>query len=144
MSPDLNTSRYANRELARLDAVPVGITRGVPKFPVGYSYRLLRLLAPSRETFGMDSDEDFRRSYREGLQEIGVERIASEFRRLSAQGGGRPLVLLCFEVVSGPHAEHCHRRDFAQFWYEQTGQAVPELEPGMLDEIGEPDQRSLF
>lgn len=142
--PDLYTSRYANRELSRLDCVPVGITRGRPKFPTGYRYRLLELLAPSRQTFALASDEAFSQSYRTGLDEIGVDRIGGELRRISEEHHSKPLVLLCFEVVVGPRAEHCHRRDLARWWFEKTGQVVPELEDGMLPEIGPPAQEKLF
>jgi hypothetical protein len=40
--------------------------------------------------------------------------------------GERPLALLCFEDV---HAgQLCHRRMFAAWWHEQTGELLPEYE----------------
>ena len=38
------------------------------------------------------------------------------------------LVLLCFEDLTQPGLK-CHRRLFATWWHENTGEAVPELEP---------------
>lgn len=34
-------------------------------------------------------------------------------------------MLLCYEDVS--QGLNCHRRTFADFWEQQTGQAIPEL-----------------
>lgn len=122
--PKLWTSRWANGELARLPFVPVGISRGVPRWPLPFRYRVARLLAPSRATFALEDDADFEREYLRELEEAGVEKIGDLLRRLSDEGGGRPLVLLCWERDRAD----CHRRMFAEWWFEQTGQRVEELE----------------
>jgi rubrerythrin len=63
--------------------------------------------------------------------------LTERFEDVSARHGGERLVLLCFEdVLAG---ESCHRRTFAQWWEEQTGQEVPELDP---DDFG--TQQRLF
>ncbi len=134
------TSRWANRDLAHLDLVPVGISRGTPRFPVPYRYRLARLLAPSRATFALRGDEAFERSYVAGLEEIGVDRIADLLTRIGNEEGGGALALLCFEDV---HAgQVCHRRMFAAWWQARTSQEVPELESrGRPHHRQEPQER---
>ncbi len=140
---NLFTSRWANRGLARLPIVPVGISWGTPKFPVPYPYRLARLLAPSRETFALRDDEAFEESYLAGLEEIGPEKIAAVLTKISDEVGGRPLALLCYEDV---HAgQVCHRRMFAAWWEEQTGQVVKELGSGSSgSHMGQDAQPTLF
>ena len=56
--PKLFTSRWANRDLAHLACQPVGISRGAPRFPVPYRYKMARELAPSRQAFGIEDPEE--------------------------------------------------------------------------------------
>jgi hypothetical protein len=124
--PILHTSRWQNRKLAGLDVVPVGISRGTPRFKLPYRYRLLRLLAPPRETRGIVNTVEFERAYLHQLEKLGVEQIADRLERIGREHDGSPLVLLCYEDV---HAgEFRHRRVFAGWWEEQTGRVVPELD----------------
>lgn len=140
---DLFTSRFANRDLARLECQPVGIARGNPRYPTGYKYRKLWELAPSRETRAITNPNAAAASYRAGLDEIGVERIEARLRELQSEAGGLPLVLLCHEDVHGG-GHTCHRRWFSRWFHEQTGQTIPELEPGMIAEITEVSQPRLL
>lgn len=140
---ELYTSRWANRELARLRCQPVGISWGNPRYSTGYRYRCLYDLAPSRETFAIEDSGEARARYREGLDELGVEHIEARLRKLSSEHGGLPLVLLCHEDVLGKH-ELCHRRWFARWYEELSGNPVPELEAGMLPESAEVDQPRLL
>jgi hypothetical protein len=59
----LYTSRWQNRALEKLDVVPVGISRGTPRFPVGYRYRRLPDLYPDRWMFGIEDDARFNEAY---------------------------------------------------------------------------------
>ncbi len=127
--PVLCTSRWQNEKLADLDVVPVGISRGTLRFKLPYRYRMLRLLAPSKETFALRGEKEFHKAYVAGLEEIGVERIAETLRRISYEQGGKPLSLLCYEDVHT--GEDCHRRMFADWWRQQAGQDVPELVAGV-------------
>jgi hypothetical protein len=136
---ELYTSRWANRELAHLDVVPVGISRGVPRWRTPYRYKLLRLLAPSREAFGISEPQEFERAYRAGLEKIGLEGIVSELWRISEEHGGRPLVMLCWERPG----EFCHRRVLADWIEKNVGVEVPELVPGMI-QADDPAQERLF
>jgi hypothetical protein len=122
--------------------VPVGISKGPPRWPLPYRYKLLRLLAPSRETFALQDLEKFQHSYLAGLEEIGAEKIAQALRKISDEHGGRPLALLCYENI---HAgETCHRRMFADWWKEKTSQDVPELNGSIEVRPREPTQKRLF
>ena len=97
---------------------------------MGYKYRLLRLLAPSKEAFALRDDDEFDEAYVAGLEEIGVEKIAASLRRISDEHGSKPLALLCYEDVHAGQA--CHRRTLARWIEEKTGQGVPELVSGMV------------
>ena len=136
------TSRWANKKLTHLDVVPVGISRGIPRWPLPYRYKLLRLLAPSRETFVLQDPKEFEQAYLVGLEEIGVKKIARALQKISDEHDGRPLALLCYENV---HAgETCHRRMFADWWKGKTTQNVPELHDGIEIRPPEPTQKALF
>ena len=120
----LLTSYWSNPALRRTDAVKVSISRGQPRWPLPFRYRRATLLAPSRETFALESDEAFEAAYLAELEEAGVEKIRHLLRRFSEEAGGRPLVLLCWEK---PGTGPCHRWQFAKFWHDKTGEDVPEL-----------------
>jgi hypothetical protein len=134
------TSRWRNKELARLECQPVSISRGDGRRP-GFAYRKLWTLCPSRETFGIEDAAAAEQSYRQGLEEIGVEKIQDQFQELSEESR-IPLVLLCHEDVM--EGQECHRRWFADWWLEQTCQVIPELEPGMIEESDEVRQPRLL
>ena len=105
--------------------LPIGITVGAAR---GVRYELagnVGMLAPYglRELEG----EVFELAYRERLDHFGAPAIAGVLAAFVAAYQAPGLVLLCFEnVLAG---EACHRRTFAEWWEEQTGQLVPELEP---------------
>jgi len=82
------------------------------------------LLAPSKQTFALKSDEAFEAAYLAELEEAGVDKIGDLLGRFSEKEGGRPFVLLCWER---DRAE-CHRSMFGRWWTERTGEDVPELE----------------
>jgi len=124
--PQMFTSYWSNRALAEVDEVKVSISRGQPKWPVGFRYRRATLLAPSRETFALRDDAAFEASYLAGLEEIGVERIADLLTKIGAEEGCRALVLLCFEMDPAD----CHRSAFARWWAARTGQVIKELRRG--------------
>lgn len=137
----LYTSRWQNRDLEKMDVVPVGISRGTPKFPVRYRYRRLPDLYPDGWMFGIEDDARFNDAYRKKLDRIGVDRIAAQLERISREEGGRPLVLLCYEADPG----QCHRSAFARWWFEQTGEVVEELaQNSVQSRKGQDAQGRLF
>ncbi len=120
---NLYTSRWANRALETTPVVAVGISRGTPRFPVGYRYRRFPDLYPDGWMFSIEDDSRFNEAYRKKLDRIGVDRIAEGLARISRKEGGADLCLLCYEADPG----QCHRSAFAAWWFEQTGQRVEEL-----------------
>jgi Protein of unknown function, DUF488 len=132
---ELATSSY--RQFRPSMGTPVRITLGKPRFRLAYEYEEIRLLAPPPRVFALQDREEFEAAYRQHLDAVGAERLRQVFERVSGEHGGRRLVLLCFEnVLAG---ESCHRRMFARWWKEQTGQDVPELDPARFD-----PQQTLF
>jgi hypothetical protein len=108
------------------DYVPVRISLGAPRawaWAKGAPY--ISELAP----YGLLkkprlSTKQFEKGYIERLEAKGVEQISRRFAEVYAEYL-KPLALLCYEDV---HAgEVCHRRMFAEWWKEQTGQSIPEL-----------------
>lgn len=120
------TSRWQNRALETAPVVAVGISRGTPKFRVGYRYRTLPDLYPDGWMFGIEDDAKFNEAYRKKLERLGVDRIAEGLGKISDEEGGADLVLLCFEADPG----QCHRSQFARWWEARTGQEVAELGRG--------------
>ncbi len=120
------TSRWSNRALEKLDVVAVGVSRGVPRFPVRYRYRRLPDLYPDGWMFGIEDDAKFNEAYRKKLERLGVDRIMEGLTSISDEEGGADLCLLCWEnVLAGE--DLCHRRTFAGWWTARTGEAVSEL-----------------
>ncbi len=122
---ELFTTRWANKDLAHLNAQPVGISRGVPRFRTPYRYKLARELAPGDVAWSTPDWESFTVAYRGQLEGLGVEAILGRLERISAQSGGLPLVLLCFERDAGD----CHRGLLAG-WLREQGVEIRELGAG--------------
>ena len=123
----LYTSRWQNRALETAPVVAVGISRGTPRFRVGYRYRTMPDLYPDGWMFGIEDDAKFEEVYVKKLERLGVDRIMEGLTKISVEEGGKDLCLLCFEDLTKP-GEVCHRRMFADWWTERTGKDVPELE----------------
>lgn len=128
----LATSNYAARDLIVASGmVPVGISIGQPKFPLGYTCVYVRRLAPwgLRE---VSDEHEFTARYSERLDALGIVPVLTRFREISAEHDGRGLVLLCFERAG----QFCHRRVLAHWIEQQTGAHVPELKGGDDTQLG--------
>jgi len=121
MRPKIYTSRYNNRKLKDFDGVKVQISMRLPEWYLGYVPERIKLLEPR----GVEWDENFEANYRKQLEKIGVEAIEREFQRLWSEYPDKPIILLCFENV---YEKDCHRRMFARWWQENTGETIEELE----------------
>ena len=119
----LYTSRWQNRALETAPFVAVGISRGVPRFPVRYRYRRFPDLYPDGWMFGIEDGARFERAYTRKLDRIGADRIGAALKKISDEEGGADLCLLCYEKDPA----ECHRSMFARWWQTRTGQAVEEL-----------------
>jgi Protein of unknown function, DUF488 len=99
---------------------PVRISLGDPKYHwLGEGCESLWDLTP-HPSYLRASPDEFARKYRAQLRKVGVVRLRA---KLCALDDGSPLVLLCFERDGAD----CHRRLFAEWWLEQTGEAIPEV-----------------
>lgn len=139
---ELYTSRWANSRLADLECVPVGISRGVPRFSTTYEYRLVRWLAPSKATYALDDPQEYEASYVRQLEDLGVQTILGRLARISRDAGGLPLVLLCYEDLSQP-GHWCHREHLS-VWLRGHGVKIRELKMGMLKKRQDAPQPALF
>ena len=106
---------------------PVRITRGAPRWRLPYTLEhQVAQLAPAATYFN-EPRPVFEAGYRADLDRLGAPRIAELLHAITAQTGDHRLVLLCFEDLS--KGDWCHRRTFAQWWQDTTGDAVRELGP---------------
>ena len=135
--PRLYTSYWKNETLAlppHDKALKLGISRGGPRQRMPYKYLMLREepFAPSRRLLTWwhrpsvrttRDEEVYEREYLLQLESAGVEEIGSQLERKVA-GTSDTVILLCHEEPG----EFCHRRLFARWWREQTGQEIPELD----------------
>ncbi len=119
------TSRFSNPELKSGKYTVVGIVRSVPRFKLGYE-RAGNIfdIAPTKELFSVDDREVFTTPYKQHLNEVGFEKISAQIQKYLTPE--KDLVLCCYEDVRIPD-EWCHRLVFAEWWFEQTGKAIPEL-----------------
>ncbi|MBC9725051.1 DUF488 family protein [Streptomyces sp. TRM68367] len=108
--------------------VPVRITLGGVRFKLPYSLtHSVRELAPRRDYLSA-SEPEFTAAYRADLDQLGPERIAALLHQIAGTEGDHRLVLLCFEDLAKPGL-WCHRRVFASWWKDRTGDEVRELSP---------------
>jgi hypothetical protein len=101
-------------------------SRGGPRFKLDYPlvHSLLKL-APARDLWGLNL-ADFIPAYRAQLDAVGVAAIRKDLAKITSKAPGKEPVLLCFEDIRKPE-QWCHRRVFADWWAEQTGEVVDEL-----------------
>lgn len=109
--------------------VGVRISNSGPRFKTRYDKKDLERipqLFPNRDIFRKGlSPEEFRIQYRKQLDMTGVAEIDTMFEQIARRHPDQRLVLLCFEKVL--EGEYCHRRVFAEWWFEQTGEPITEI-----------------
>jgi hypothetical protein len=122
------TARYHDRiEIVAQGFTPVRTSVGSPKF-VGPAATAWPRCAPIVPFNLLDVDfPEFERRYKARLDRHGPEAIREQLTAIWRRHGERPLALLCFEDLT--KGQRCHRRLFAAWWHEQTGDGIPELEP---------------
>jgi hypothetical protein len=135
-SLELMTSRYQAADLiAASGAAPVGISLWGVRFKIPYTVcaRIKELAPDSKALKGLRKGEigweEFEADYAGKLEGFGAEAIRTRLESVAVEVHNAKLVLLCFERVD--EGELCHRRTFARWFEERTGQAVPELRAGL-------------
>ena len=121
------TSRYqASRLILASGLAPVRTTLYHPRFPLGYELAgALPELAPRRAILRLRGAE-FEQAYRAQLERESLEQLSMTMTEIAEAAGAPGLALLCFEDVLGTGLQ-CHRRIFASWWKEKTGQEACEL-----------------
>jgi len=118
------TSRYANRSIEKYHLSVYGISLYHVRHKTAFKIEgYLKELAPTRDMFGLPYNI-YRPKYLAILNKLGVDRIRE---LLLSVTDGKDVVLLCFEDLRKPD-KWCHRRIFAEWWQEQTGEKVKELQ----------------
>lgn len=123
--PRIYTSSYRAALACDDELVVVRISIGKPKWvapAIADAMPFVRELAPFG-AFHIKDDETFERLYRERLDRMGVDRIEDRFQAIARQRAGVPLALCCFERDPAD----CHRRSFARWWLEQSGEVIREF-----------------
>jgi hypothetical protein len=115
------TSYFSSKKIMP-EYVAIRISVGHPRWKLPYQVAgAIPGLAPDRAWIGIERAE-YDPLYRAKLDAAGVEKIRAEIRALTDE---RPAVLLCFESLMD--GAWCHRRIFADWWQEKTGEIVAEL-----------------
>jgi len=122
--PELATCRY-QRFHPTLGA-PIRTTVGAPRWKLPYEIaEHFKLITPPREILKFGREAYVER-YLDMLEALGVERIRDETIEIADRLKASTLVFLCFEDLTNPDV-FCHRRLFADWWTEKTGETVPEV-----------------
>lgn len=146
MEGKIFTSRFSNHGIVDGEVTPVQISLGAPRFRTGYTI-LARLydLAPGRAWMNARYD-DYKKKYLAQMHEKGFSAVVDMLYEVFVENGRKPLVLLCFEDVRNPE-DFCHRRIWADWYEDLTGNEVPELydpSPDKWHDKGKTRQMSLF
>jgi hypothetical protein len=122
------TGRYANPNVATMDAAKVRITRYPPRFTLRYKIAdNIPELAPSRELFKVNDRDIFSPAYFHQLDDLGIDWIKARLDRASQSVGGKDLVLLCFERVDQGR-DWCHRLVLAEWIKGVSGEIWEEVD----------------
>ncbi len=109
---------------APLPVQPVRISLGVPKFwPQARDFPSVDELMIARWMMHSDDHAKSERAYRHRLHQLTLPRISARLDEIADEHDGKPLVLCCFEALSGD----CHRSWAATWLRDQTGVVVPEV-----------------
>ena len=124
--PRLFTARYANPALAEHPAAKVQISLGAPKFRVAYEIHRVPGITPAGWMLNK-GEAEFTTDYIRLLDmRGGATMVRSRLAEVARDADVDQLILCCFEDLRKPGA-WCHRRIFAAWWREKTGQVVEEL-----------------
>ena len=105
----------------------IRISVGSPRWNVGYPISgAISELMP-KGLFGKYDDDKcgFEVEYRKRLDCFGVQHIREQLA--ICERLGKDVVLLCYEDVRKGESDWCHRTMFAKWWFERTGEVIPEL-----------------
>jgi len=129
----VKTARFAEQQrIIDSRLLPVAIARKLPEhYPLRYHGRRLSQIMPEWEWIRYLSEDEVLPLYAARLEAVSFEWIRERFEiwldEVEKNGVRMPgVVLLCHEDLSKPGA-WCHRRMFAEWWTQHTGDMVEEL-----------------
>ena len=122
----MKTSYYQSKKIDPAKHQVIQISRSASRFGARPEWEI-DVLAPDYSLQGL-SENSFAKAYCAALDKIGVSTIRTELAQVQAdpQRAGRDTVLCCFESLKS-RDQFCHRRMFAQWWFDHTGETIPEL-----------------
>lgn len=122
----MKTSYYQNRRIDPAIHAVIQTSLGHPRFPkVNYPVAHWEEIMPDPAMLALAFPE-YRTAYRAKLDAIGLPTIREGLAELVAMNAPREPLLCCFESLKTP-GQFCHRRIFAEWFEEQTGEEIPEL-----------------
>lgn len=120
------TSRYSNPELRTGKYTVVGVSRGLPKFNLGYALAgSIKDFAPPGYLFNEYDRSIFTPKYFAYMDRIGIDRAKQMLSPYKIYG--KNIVLCCYEDVR-IQGEWCHRLVFAEWFAKKTGYKIEELQ----------------
>lgn len=136
------TSRFSNPELKTGKYTAIRISVGSPRWNIGYQIAgSISELMPKGIYGKYDNDKAaYEAAYRGRLDYFGVQHI----RQLLAacEQPDKDIVLLCYEDVRKGESDWCHRTMFAKWWFEKTGEVIPELPDPSTPKISKPKMKA--
>ena len=132
------TSYFVRQKKMELQDVSyVSIAVGNPRYSVPYKIVNLGLLKPFG-IFRVYHGEEYKEKYFERLDGYGVEKIRKAIEEASE--GHENVILMCHEKDK----KECHRSMFAEWWFKNTGEIIPEYGEEPKEENEEYEQLTLF
>jgi hypothetical protein len=130
-TPMVLTSRYQSKAIRPDIHATYRTTIGGPRFPLGYTLDgAMPAIQPPSWVFNQadEGEEVYTKAYRQHLDSrlMTGDEAKAYLQAFAARHPGKALVLLCFCDLSKP-GTFCHRRIFAQWYEEKTGDSIPEL-----------------
>jgi hypothetical protein len=125
----MKTSYYQNKKLNPKKHMVVQTSNSRPRFgaqPEWDSDMLMPPIPLVRAAHHGLSQAEFTRQYLAHLERVGLPTIRAQMDRLAELAGAREVVLCCFEALNKP-GQYCHRRIFAEWWQDKTGETIAEF-----------------
>lgn len=111
----------AQKKMPIKDVAYVSIAVGNPRYSVPYEIVNAKIIKPYG-VFGKYHGIEYEQKYFERLDSYGVQAIAEELKKVA--GNHENVILMCHER----DWTTCHRRMFAKWWFEKTGEVIPEID----------------
>lgn len=119
------TSRYSFKIPNEYQAVAISV--GKPKWQLPYELEIYDKLAPYGVFNKYSEEQTYKEAYFKRLDKYDVEQIRKDLKQISKKNDGKDVVLMCYENLNKTDL-WCHRTQFAEWWFDKTGEIIQELE----------------